>query len=158
MSRAFTREIDDAPLPPPPERVVSPWPNLVTPRGARLIERHVSVIEAEIAGTRDADALALLRRDLRYWSARRASMLMMPAPQKPAAIGFGVRATICRRGRNEQISVVGEDEADPAAGLIAWTAPLARALNEAEPGEQIDFEAGGRREEIEVVSIDGAAG
>ena len=33
MSRAFTREIDDAPLAPPPERPVSAAPNLVTATG-----------------------------------------------------------------------------------------------------------------------------
>ena len=33
------------------------------------------------------------------------------------------------------LRIVGEDEADPAAGRIAWTAPVAQALLGAEAGE-----------------------
>jgi len=50
---------------------------------------------------------------------------------------------------------VGEDEAEPSAGLIAWTAPLARALQGAQAGETVDLEAGGRVEPVTVVAIDG---
>lgn len=157
MSRAFTREIDDAPPEPPPERAISPHPNLVTLRGARLIEERVAEIEARITQAAPGED-ALLRRDLRYWSARRASMQVVVPQQPPQAFGFGVCATIRRRGRLMHICCVGEDEADPAQGLISWTAPLARALDEAEPGESVEFEAGGSTEEIALVSIEGLAG
>ena len=36
---------------------------------------------------------------------------------------------------------------------IAWNSPLAETLNGAEPGELIEFEAGGRTEMIEVVGV-----
>jgi transcription elongation GreA/GreB family factor len=46
---------------------------------------------------------------------------------------------------------VGFDESDPAAGRIAFSAPLARAMIGAEVGETLDF--GGNADAIEVVSI-----
>jgi transcription elongation GreA/GreB family factor len=152
MSRAFVKEIDDAPEPPLPERPVSAAPNRVTARGARLIEQAVAGLERQIA-VAEPTALPLLQRDLRYWQARRASMQPVPADPAPAAVGFGVRATVIRGGRTQTLGIVGEDEADPAAGLIAWTSPLARALEGAEPGEAVEFAAGGRTEVIEVVAV-----
>ncbi len=151
MSRAFVKEIDDASLP-SVERPVSTAPNLVTPRGAQLIEKSVATLEEQLAATPDEEAASVLRRDLRYWVARRASMRIVTPNVAPNAIGFGVRATIRRGALTSDISIVGEDEADPTAGLIAWTAPLARALDGAEPGDIVDLEAGGRLEPILVVA------
>ena len=153
MSRAFVKDMDDAPPPPPLERPVSAAPNRVTPRGAALIEEAVADLEGRIAAAPDEEALAALRRDLRYWVARHATMRIEPPDPAPGAVGFGVRVTIRRGGAASDISIVGEDEADPPAGLIAWTAPLARALDGVEPGEAVEFEAGGKVEEIEVVAV-----
>ncbi len=59
-----------------------------------------------------------------------------------------------RRGSvTSTVTIVGEDEADPSAGLIAWTAPLARALEGAEPDESVELDAGGRHETITVLSV-----
>jgi transcription elongation GreA/GreB family factor len=153
MSRAFVKEVDDAPAPPAPDRPVSLAPNLVTPRGARLIEETIAPLETAIAEAGDEAHAAALRRDLRYWISRRASMRIVPPATAPHAVGFGVRATILRGDKTSDILIVGEDEAEPPAGRIAWTSPLARALEGAEPGETIDFAAGGRRETIEVVTV-----
>jgi hypothetical protein len=78
MSRAFVKEVDDAPLLPPLERPVSAAPNLVTPRGARLIERAIAVLEEQIAAAIDEKDLSSLRRDLRYWLSRRSNMQIIP--------------------------------------------------------------------------------
>jgi transcription elongation GreA/GreB family factor len=155
MSRAFVKEVDDAPLPPPPERPVSAAPNLVTPRGARLIERAIVALEEQIAAVSDEKLLSPLRRDLRYWLARRSTMQIKPAVDAPTTVDFGVRATISRGGRSTEIYIVGENEAQPSAGMIAWTAPLARALKGVRPGETVDLEAGGRVEQVTVVAIAG---
>ena len=50
------------------------------------------------------------------------------------------------------IIIVGEDEADPKDGLIAWTAPLARAIDGARVGEEIDMVVG-RSETVTMLSI-----
>jgi transcription elongation GreA/GreB family factor len=153
MSRAFVREIDDVQSAPLLERPISPAPNLVTPRGARMIEQAVVALEEQIAAASDDGALPALRRDLRYWNARRSNMQLMPQAQDPTEVGFGVRATILREGRTIEIYIVGEDEANPAAGLIAWTAPLARALKGAQAGETVELEAAGRVEPVTVLAI-----
>ncbi|MEY4953227.1 MAG: hypothetical protein RL299_1651, partial [Pseudomonadota bacterium] len=47
--------------------------------------------------------------------------------------------------------LVGHDEAEPAAGKLAFTAPLARAVMEAGAGDLLDF--GGKEEAIEVLGV-----
>jgi transcription elongation GreA/GreB family factor len=153
MSRAFVKEVDDAPPPPPPERPVSKAPNLVTPRGARLIDEAVAALEREIAAAADEAAAAPLRRDLRYWLARRASARLTAPDPAPQAAGFGARVTIRRGGRESEVEIVGEDEADPDAGFVAWTSPLARALEEAEPGDVVELAAGGRSVPVTVLAV-----
>ena len=139
MSRAFVKEDDDAPPPPPPERPVSAAPNRVTERGYRLIEDEIARLEAALGAGQDAEVEAGLRRDLRYWTARRASAQPVTHNPAPYAAGFGARLTIRRGAATQVIEIVGEDEADPAAGRIAWTSPLARALDGAEPGDTVEL-------------------
>lgn len=153
MSRAFVKEDDAAPPPPVPERHISSAPNRVTPRGARLIEEELAVLEQEVARAPESEASPSVLRDLRYWRARRASMqIVVPSPN-PTSVAFGTEVTIRRNGVTRSLTIVGEDEADPARGLIAWTAPLARALDGAAAGETVEFETGGRAEEINVTAI-----
>lgn len=154
MSRAFVKEDDDAPPPPPLERPVSTAPNRVTARGYRLIEEEIARIEAALGAGQDADVETLLRRDLRYWTARRASAQPVAHNPEPHVAGFGAKVTIRRGGATQVIEIVGEDEADPALGRIAWTAPLARALDGAGPGETVAL----GEEAIELVAVGAGAG
>jgi transcription elongation GreA/GreB family factor len=94
MSVAFTREEDHetraADL---PDRPVSPHPNLVTASGLALIEAELVVARtayaaAQTGGEISADRTAMARatRELRYWSARRATaQLTEPEPPITAA-------------------------------------------------------------------------
>jgi transcription elongation GreA/GreB family factor len=50
------------------------------------------------------------------------------------------------------VAIVGEDEAAPKAGLISWTAPLARALEGAKVGEEVDLRLG-QGETVTVLTI-----
>ena len=152
MSRAFVREMDDVPEPPPPPRAAGTGPNLVTPRGAKLIEERVREIEAALAAAAPEEQ-ARLQRDLRYWMLRRSAVQVVPHEAEPREAGFGTRVTIRRGILMSDVWIVGEDEADPAHGRIAWTAPLARALDGAERGDVVELEAGGRIEEIRVLAV-----
>jgi transcription elongation GreA/GreB family factor len=153
MSRAFVKEDTDAPPLPPPERPISPAPNRVTRRGARLINEAIATLEHNLAADPDAAAVPLLRRDLRYWHARHASMQIVHPDPALAFVGLGATVTIRRTATTSTLTIVGEDEADPAAGRIVWTAPLARALEAAEPGDTIDVVAGGHIEPVTVLSV-----
>jgi transcription elongation GreA/GreB family factor len=125
----------------------------VTPRGAALIAQSIAALKDELARVTDETAAARIRRDLRYWHSRQASMQVIASNPAPKIVGFGTRVTIRRGATESAVTIVGEDEADPAAGRIAWTAPLARALENAEVGDTVELVAGGRREPITVVAI-----
>jgi transcription elongation GreA/GreB family factor len=153
MSRAFVKEDADAPPPPPLERPVSSAPNLVTPRGARRIDAEIARLEAAAAAAGDETAAELLRRDLRYWATRRATARIVAPGPRPQTAGFGTRVSLRRDGQVATLFIVGEDEADPDAGRIAWTAPLARAVDGAEPGETVELVAGGRTVPVELLDV-----
>lgn len=128
MSRAFIKETDDA-AEELAERPISTNPNLVTPQGLAAIDGELSAINAALARTDGRDQKARLARDLRYWTARRASAQVIAGPAGIDAVQFGSVITIDRAdGRREEFRIVGEDEADPRRGTIAYTSPLARAL------------------------------
>lgn len=152
MSRAFVKEVDDAPELPLPDRPVSAAPNLVTKRGARLILEQTESLRRKLETLSGADAEGT-QRDLRYWEARRATMQIVERSPDEKTVGFGAKVVIRRAGRTQTLYIVGEDEADPRQGYLAYTAPLARALNEAEAGETVEFGIGGRVEPIEILSV-----
>jgi len=151
MSVAFRRESDDEHLEPTFELPLPSGPNLVTARGRALIEERIAAIEREIAATDDAEAIKKLRRDLRYWQTRRATAVET-APRDDGAVGFGNRVSYTFAGKQRVVTLVGDDEADPAAGTIAFSAPLARALMGAEAGELVAFN--GREDAIEVLAVE----
>ena len=149
MSSAFVKEEDGAPPEALAELPVSAAPNLVTPRGFAAIEAKVAELETALHSATDEAELARLRRDLRYWHMRRATAQVTESPGEVVAFGTRVRY---RRGRGAQrtIEIVGEDEADPAAGLIAYVAPIAHAMMGAEPGDTVEFGS----EELTVIGIE----
>ncbi|MET0374695.1 MAG: GreA/GreB family elongation factor [Rhizorhabdus sp.] len=155
MSVAFRRESDEEHLEPKFELPIPPGPNLVTERGAKLIAVKVAEIEAAIEqAAKDGateEVTKSLKRDLRYWHTRHATMEVQPAAQGEMA-AFGTRVRYRLRGRDAEISIVGDDEADPAARLIAFSSPIARALIGAGEGDFADF--GGQADAIEILSIE----
>ena len=140
-----------------PELPVSAAPNRVTARGLRLIEERIAAIEAALAGA-DEDHAARLKRDLRYWALRHATARPeAPDPADPA-VQFGRRVTWrAEDGTERTATITGEDEADPDAGRLAWTAPVARALTGAAPGDTVTLRLPGGPVELEVVRV-GAPG
>ena len=85
----------------------------------------------------DRAALASVGRDLRYWTARRSTAQVMPAPEDTEKVQFGSTVTIVRDdGRRQTFRIVGEDEAEPAQGTLSYASPVARGAVE---------QGGGRR-------------
>lgn len=150
MSVAFRRESDEEHLEPKFELPIPPGPNLVTPRGLALIRDRVAELERRIAAA-PADARDALKRDLRYWNTRAATAELAPPPESDEA-GIGTRVRFRLNGQSRTLEIVGHDEADPAADRIAFSAPLARALIGAIPGEQLDF--AGRADAITLDSVE----
>ncbi|WP_333795561.1 transcription elongation factor GreA [Hyphomicrobium sp.] len=154
MSRAFVKEADGlAAFDELPERLVSPHPNLVTTTGLAQIEAEVARLsrdyaEAQAAG--DRAALNAAARDLRYWSARRASAELVPDPAESEEVRFGSRVTILRDDdRRQTYRIVGEDEADPSQGTVSYVSPIARALLGKSVGDTVQVGPG----EVEIIAI-----
>ena len=130
MSRAFVKDRED--VEDLPDRPISDLPNDVTEAGHHQIEEALTAAQAAHAAAQaagDRDALASARRDIRYWSARRATAVVAPEPADNSVVRFGHTVTIVRGDdRRQTYRIVGEDEADPAHGTISHASPLARAL------------------------------
>jgi transcription elongation GreA/GreB family factor len=113
----------------------------------------VRELEAQRQEARQGDDTALragIERELRYWSARRASARLIE-PTALDRVRFGVRVTLrLPSGAAQAFRLVGEDEADAGSGLISWTAPLAQALLGRQQGESGSFQGG----EAEILSIE----
>jgi transcription elongation GreA/GreB family factor len=133
MSSAFTKEQeDDNPREDLPDRPVSPHRNLVTPEGLQQIDDALKRLQGDLDKATAADdnhALALAQRELRYWTARRASAEVIRPIADHTAVRFGHRVVVeLEGGERRAFRLVGEDEADPTKGLIPYVAPLAQAL------------------------------
>ena len=151
MSVAFRREGDEEHLEPKFEIPIPPGPNRVTARGLALIQGRVAALTTAIAdASGDEAAMTALRRDLRYWQTREITAELMPVPDA-TAVAFGTRVQFTLDGKPRTVALVGDDEADPAAGFIAFSAPLARALTGGEVGDVLPF--AGRDDAIEIMAI-----
>lgn len=149
MSVAFRRESDEEHLEPRFELPLPSGPNLVTPRGRALIDERIAALQAEQPGADDARR-EQIARELRYWNTRQITAILAPPPPEDE-VAFGSRVRFRLNGAEREIAIVGDDEADPAAGLVAFSAPLARALIGAGEGERVAFN--GRDEAIEILAI-----
>ena len=155
MSVAFRREGDEEHLEPKFEIPIPPGPNLVTARGLGLIDAKVTELEAEIArlGSSGAEPAQVeaTKRDLRYWQTRQITAEVVPVPSGET-VEIGTTVRFRQTGKERELTIVGDDEAEPGAGRIAFSAPIARALLHAQVGDLLDF--AGRAEGLEVLAID----
>jgi transcription elongation GreA/GreB family factor len=150
LSVAFRRESDEEHKEPRFELPIPVGPNLVTAKGLAQTEARVAELEAFLAAERDEARLEEAKRDLRYWRTRLATAQPAPPPLGNE-VSFGCRVAFRQDGAVRRIDIVGHDEADPSAGRIAFSAPLARALIGACVGDLVDF--AGRPEALEVVEV-----
>ena len=152
MSRAFTKEIDDR----PEEllaRPVSTEPNFVTPNGLRQIELALAKFEAAhtaAVSRENKSAIELTAREIRYWSSRKNSAVLVPTGSSPNKVQFGATVTVRRHdGRVQTFRIVGEDEAEPSDGTISYVSPFARAVLGKSVGDDVEISG----ENAEVLAI-----
>jgi len=142
MSKAFTKDDQpDEPVvvhhrPSLPEGV----PNYVTPRG-------LDALRAVLATTQPGPRHTELEQHI-------ASAIVAPPLADHDEIRFGAHVTLrTADGHVREVQIVGVDEADPASGLVAFVAPLARALLGRRIGDQVMLRAPGGGEALEVVAL-----
>jgi transcription elongation GreA/GreB family factor len=144
MSSAFTKEQDDDddPRVDLPDRPISAHRNLVTAEGLAQIENELTRLQGVLDGALaqdDKHAIARTQRDLRYWTARRASAELIHPIADTSQVRFGHKVIVeDETGKRQTFRLVGEDEADPAKGLIPYVAPLATALLGKSVGDKVE--------------------
>jgi transcription elongation GreA/GreB family factor len=160
MSRAFVREGEGNPddL---PDRPISDAPNDVTKEGLVKIGAAVAAAQEALAAAQaegDRSVIASASRELRYWSARRASAHVVAEPEDNSQVRFGHKVIILRDdGRRQTFRIVGEDEADPAQGTVSHASPLARALFGKSVGEVVRV-GGGEAEILDISRVNAIGG
>ncbi len=90
----------------------------------------------------------MLRRQ-RYVHTRQSTAEVQAAPAADV-VGIGSKVIFALNGNERTLTIVGHDEADPAQGTIAFSAPMARALMGAEAGEALEYQ--GREDAIIVIA------
>ncbi|MBC6697578.1 GreA/GreB family elongation factor [Hymenobacter puniceus] len=169
MSRAFTKEDDslEAPIVPPRAPLPPGSANYVTPRGLALLRDELAALEAartraEANRENEADRTRLLtfyNAQLTALNARLGSArLINPQTQPPLEVRFGATVTLRTRsgrqpGAERRFTIVGVDEADVAAGRLAFVAPIARAVQGAKLGQVLTLRLGPQEETVEVTAI-----
>ncbi len=95
-------------------------------------------------------------RELAFLAKRmKALRVIDPAQQQDKSRAwFGATITIADEDDNQRtVTLVGDDEQDASAGLIGWSAPMARALRGAAVGDLRRVRLPGGEKEWEVVGI-----
>lgn len=120
MSKAFTREADDAPEAPARRRGIPvPTPNLVTGPGLAAARAE---LERLTATGGDADRARELADHL-------ATAQVAAPPADRGEVGLGARVTVVDdAGARSVYEIVGAIEQDPRRGKVSWQSPVAQAL------------------------------
>ena len=163
MSRAFTKDEgpDEPPVVPPRAPLPDGVANYVTPRGLALLhaERDALAAERTHADADHSDERERSRR-LTVLAARQAALaerlarvqLVPPRPSDTAR--FGATVTYRTPGGDTTVTIVGVDEADAAAGLVAFTSPVARALTGAKVGDTVSLRTAAGEEDAHVLAVE----
>ncbi len=180
MSKAFTRETDDAPED-DEEAGVSALPagvkNYMTPAGhARMkaefdqlwkLERPKlveTIAWAASNGDRSENGdyiygkkrLREIDRRLRYLGRRleHAEIVDPGLREETDQIFFGATVTVLDdQGAEATYAIVGIDEAEPARNRISWVSPMARTLLKAREGDTVTLMTPAGRRELEVLEV-----
>jgi transcription elongation factor GreB len=141
MSRAFTKEIDDAPA----ERIHrlgAPVPdlNFVTPAGLAAARGE---LEQLVRSAGDPDRIRELTEHL--------ATAQPLEPQDRSVVGIGARVTVeDDDGKRTSYRIVGAIEADAKQRALSWQSPLAQALWGARVGDTCTLPRG---DDVQVVEI-----
>ena len=180
MSKAFTRDNDDADDGPDPEAGPAAIPasvrNYITPAGyARLKTELKALVERERPevvrtvswaasnGDRSENGdyiygkrrLREIDRRIRYLMKRlEIAEVVDRAVSDLEQVFFGAHVTyVDGTGVERTVHIVGIDEVDPANGRISWISPVARALLKARDGDVVTLHTPAGTEELEITGV-----
>jgi transcription elongation GreA/GreB family factor len=164
MSRAFTKEsTDDLVAGELPERPVPTHANYVTPRGLDQLQaraRGLQETHEQLAARSEDDSTAKqklreVERDQRYFKSQlERAEVVDPAGQPRDEVHFGATVNMVDEdGKKHRFTIVGDDEADVAAGRISWASPLAKAMIGAKVGDTVMWRRPVGDAEVEIAQI-----
>jgi transcription elongation factor GreB len=164
MSRAFVKESDDDLVAGElPERPLPEHVNYVTPKGLEILQARVRELDERHEQLKrqideDPEARQKIReidRDLRYFRAQLERATLVDTANQPRdQVHFGATVQIeGEEGGEQEFSIVGDDEADVAAGKISWASPLARAMIGAKVGDTVVWRRPAGEAEVYILGI-----
>ncbi|MST00366.1 MAG: transcription elongation factor GreB [Pedosphaera sp.] len=166
MSKAFTRESDDAPEQPllrAPAMLPPGVKNYVTPAGARQMRELLDqLIQVERPRTAALADVAEVKRQLQLIDQRLAVLEqslrtgeIVPPPTPPwEQVRFGASVTVRdRSGIETCYRIVGVDETDLDRDWVSWRSPVAKALLNARLGQRVRFHVPAGEQELEITGI-----
>lgn len=161
MSKAFTRESDDAPERPTPPRsrfpITTGLRSSLTPDGAERfrIELEQLLASHEVkaaAGTSSRPATAQRVADLQR--VLKTAQILPPPPLPHDHVRFGAFVTVRDSdGEEHCYRIVGMEEADPDRNWIHAQSPLAKALSGARLNQLVRFQTPVGPRELLILSI-----
>ena len=184
MSKAFTKETDDAPEDDAaePDALPAHVKNYMTPTGFAAMQAELRTLMRDerpkvvetvswAAGNGDRSEngdyiygkkrLREIDRRVRYLIKRldSAEVVDPRQQQRLEQVFFGATVTYAREdGREATVTLVGVDEADLTQNKISWLAPVAKALMKARPGDIRELRSPAGTESIEVLAVEYVAG
>jgi transcription elongation factor GreB len=182
MSKAFTRENDNAPEDDfdgdeEPNPIPAGSKNYLTPLGWRRMRDELtwlvkterpqvtSVVSwAAKLGDRSENAdyqygkkrLREIDRRIRYLTKRlEAAEVVDPATREDTdQVFFGATVTYTTlSGEEHTVCIVGIDETDLPQNYVSWISPVARALIKAREGDTVNLHTPGGHEELEILEV-----
>jgi len=165
VSKAFTKDegASDPVILPRRHPLPAGATNYVTPRGLEALRaelheltRERSALDASPPEAERTRALLVAGARVRELDERIAiAVVVDPSAYPRDEVRFGARVTVRgETGGERRYEIVGVDEADVAAGRLAFVSPLARALLGQRVGSTVLFRTPRGEEELEVVAIE----
>jgi transcription elongation factor GreB len=68
-------------------------------------------------------------------------------------IFFGATVKVKTRSEIKEITIRGQDEVDPARGIVSWVSPIAKALLKARQGETVTLRTPAGEEKLEILEV-----
>lgn len=168
MSKAFTRESDDAPERPVPTRLATVLPpggkNLITPGGALRARAELDSLIAEESKLREVAATApaevarqlplLAQRVMKLQHTLQTAVVTGPPVADDGVVRFGATVMVRERSGDEATyRIVGVDETDLDRNWVSWLSPVAKALLNARVGQQVRLKLPGGEEELKILHV-----
>jgi len=167
MSKAFTRESDDAPEEPVLRPVATLPPgvkNLITPAGALRLRQELERLTEEERMLRsqptadDSDtkrrAQSLAQRALQIQHSLQSAIVTGPPAVPDDTVRFGASVAVRdRSGEESKYRIVGVDETDLDQNWVSWLSPIAKALLNRRVGERVRIKLPAGEEELEILGV-----